>query len=92
MVENYTKVCIPGVVDEWGYLPPTTRPEKMRGDTITILGLKKYYFYRYKMIIKEYYEEVYATTFNNKFFERHKLPTFLKVISFLLLHNKLPQI
>lgn len=71
-----------------GCLPPLTRPVKMRGDTITVSGLKNYYFYTYKMIIREYYE-VYATTFNNKFLEKTQTS---KAFGFLLLQYKLPQI
>lgn len=50
-----------------GCLPPLTRPRKMRGDKITVPGLKTISIH--KMIIREYYE-VYATTFNNKFLEK----------------------
>lgn len=71
-----------------GCLPPLTRPRKMRGDKITVLGLENYYLYTYKMIIREYYE-VYATTFSNKFLEKTQTS---KALCFLLLEYKLPQI
>ena len=55
----------------------------MRGDTITVTGLKNYYFYTYKMTIREHYE-VYATTFN-KFLEKTQTS---KALCFLLLQYK----
>ena len=55
----------------------------MRGDTITVTGLKNYYFYTYKMIIREHYE-VYATTFK-KFLEKTQTS---KALCFLLLQYK----